>query len=202
MIARTWQVGGDPLPIFNAPCDLVHKFADHFLDRGHLVFVEIRHLSGNITVDGDGFLPHLQYKPDYVKTESDRGEYTLTGNTDTKPVWRFDPAPFFASVAGSIVLTGGRGDAIFDVAVVIKRFAKLKPLRHTLTIGTTANRFVKPFGCSGLWIPDQLDSVDLQLGVLSHTIQQPNGGFVAFGPFDVAQFDAGTVVTLEMTLPM
>lgn len=199
-IARTYQAGGDPLPIFTAPCGFRHK-VQQFVDRFDLVYVDVRRVSGTVALDVDGYLPHLQYTPEYAQTEEDRGEYVITGNVNAAPVFRFDPGPFFANLAGKVVLTGGAGDAVYSVTVLIKRWTKQFPLRHTLTIGTTANRMPRPFGASGLHVPCATDITTLSLGGLTRDVLQPNGGFAAFGAFDEMQFTADNVVTIEMMLP-
>lgn len=202
MISTTWQVGGDPLPIFNARCGLATRLAKEYLGRAHLIFVDIRYQSGGLTFDPQGYLPHLQYTPDYERTEGDKGEFIMTGNHATAPVWRFDAAPFFADVSGSICLTGGDGDAIFGVRVAIKRYAKWKPLRHTLTVGTAPGRFARPFGCNGVWLPDQSVTATFAVGGVTQPVTSPNGGFVAFGPFDQVSFSPlDSVATFEITLP-
>lgn len=200
MIATRWN-GNAPLPILNPRCGLKRKFADEYPERADLIFVDVRYVSGTPTFDAEGYLPHLEYTPDYALTESDRGEYTVTGNVSAAPVWRFDPAPFYADLAGSLVLTGGTG-AEYDVMVAIKRFAKWRPLRHTLTIGTQRGEFARPLGCSGVWLPDSTRRADFLLGGISQRITQPNGSFVAMGPFDqIVLSPVNSVVTFEITLP-
>ena len=129
MISTKWRAGDDPLPIFNSMCGLGTQFAKMFLDRSHLVFVDVRHVLGRVEPDANGYLPHLQYKPRYTQTEQDEGANVLTGNVATSPIWRFDPAPFFMDVTGSVVLTGGSGEAEYDVIVVVKRYANFRAVR-------------------------------------------------------------------------
>ena len=201
MSAVLWRVGTDPLPIYNAQCGLREKLAANLLDRFDLVYVDIRRRGGTVGFDSDGYLPHLQYMPNYAQTEEDRGQWVITGNTSTKPVFRFDPAPFFCNVAGSIVLTGGGGNATYEVTVLLKRLSKAFPIRHTLTIGTSAVRFQRPFGASGVWLPSSTNATTFHLGGVNRDVAAPNGGFVTCGVFEEMTFTADNVVTFEVIPP-
>ena len=195
-----WQAGGDPLPIFTAKCGLVRSALQHMQSRFDLIYVDIRNVGPNpVTLDGAGYLPHLQYTPDYVQTEEDRGEHVLTGNTSDRPVFRFDPAPFYATISGTVVLTGG-ASGLFDVRVYVKRFAKSRPIRHTLTVATNGNRFARPLGAHALHLPDISNEMTFNLGTMARTIFQPSGGLVSMGPFDYLTANTN-VVTFEVHPP-
>ena len=200
-MTAVWSAGGDPLHIYTVQCGLREKVAANLLDRWDLVYVDIRRRVGVVELDADGYLPHLQYTPQYVQTEEDRGPWVITGNTPDKPVFRFDPGPFFCNVAGKIVLTGGAGTATYLVRVYLKRFSKAFPLRHTLTIGTTGGRFSRPLGASGLWLPSSTNATEAHLGGFNRSIHAPNGGFVACGAFQEYVFTPDEIATFEVIPP-
>lgn len=206
MTPTRWTVGSEPLTIFNTACGVSHKFAKLLLDRATLVYVDIRYVpgSGSITYDTAGYLPHLEYTPDYQQTEEDRGVDTLTGNVPVKPTWRFDPAPFYSDCTGKCVLVGGAGGAQVDVSIVFKRYSKIKQLRQTLTIATQIGRFSKPFGCSGMWLPEDNKGATFFLGGATAQISQPNGALFGVGAFEHMTFAGpqNSAVTFEVVLPL
>lgn len=202
MIKDTYITGGDPLPIFTTECSLRAKVVGQLLDRWDLVFVDVRWKWGVIAPDVNGYFPHLAYRPRYALTEGDRGEWDLTGNRPKCPVFRFDPGPFFANIAGTVELTGGAPGGELDVTVVIKRYTKQRELPHTLTIGTTTGRFARPFGAYGLQLACQTNNTTMTIGgTTPKNVTQPNGGMIALGCFDTIQFTNNRVATFSLIPP-